>query len=138
MSKRSRRWFEFANSGNAAGPVIVYLGLFTGGSVLTYAPAAGTLNNVNPGGAWPSVTIGRLDVDTTAGDTVWTGLVASAQDGYGVLITNTGANLLTLAHANAGSLAANQFNCSSDLILPTNARTMAVYFGGAINLWFIG
>ena len=128
---------SFSNRGNRAEPELPPLGLFTGGSVLNYAPAAGTLNNVNPGGTWPSALIGRLDVDTTAGDVIFTGLVAIS-DAVGILITNIGANLLTLAHLNGGSLAANRFNGSTDLILPSNARTMAVYFGGAINLWYIG
>jgi hypothetical protein len=119
----------------------VALGLFTGGSVLAYATVGGTLNNVNPGGAWPSNGIGRLNVDTSAASEIWTGLASSGlTDGYGVLIkiTADGAtgNSLTLLDKNSGSVAANQFLGALQIFF--GQQLLAVYSGGGLNLWLIG
>lgn len=103
------------------------LGLFTGGTKLVFAAAAGASNNVNPGGAWPSAAIGRIDVDTTAGACNFTGLVAAIVDGQGLVIRVTGVNNLTLNALNAGSTAANQFAFLDDLILPQNDTAFLVY-----------
>lgn len=112
------------------------LGLFTAGNtVQNVAPAAGASNNVNPGGGWPSATIGRITVDTTAGACNFTGLVAATTDGQGISLTNTGANNLTLNSQNAGSTAANRFNLVADLVVLPGQTVMLVYFAGAINRW---
>lgn len=110
------------------------------GTILNYAPAAGALNNVNPGGAFPldgsGNAVGRLNVDTTAGNTEWTGLVAGT-DGIPVLITNLGPNNLQLDNANAGSTAANRFAASGNLVIVPGGRTLAVYDGGR-SVWSVG
>lgn len=130
-----KKWFTYANHGNHAEEITVPLGLFTGGSVLTYVAASGTTNNVNPGGAWPSASIGRLVVDTTAGPAIFTGLVAALQDGMGILLTVKGGNPLALDNLNAGSSAANQFSNAVDLTLFSGQNVMLVYSVGAIAKW---
>ena len=104
------------------------LGLFTGGTKLTYVAAAGATNNVNFGGAWPAATVGRVDVNSTAGVCNFTGAVAATVDGQGVLIRNLlGGNNLTLNSLNTGSTAANRFSFENDLLLPPGAAVMLVY-----------
>jgi len=105
------------------------------GPYLSVASVSGVTNNFNPGGAWP--TIGRLHIDTTAGNTELTGLIAGT-DGQMVLIRNTGANNLQLDNANAGSAAANQFQAIGDFVMIQNGRVFAVYYAGVINKWSIG
>jgi hypothetical protein len=113
-------------------------GLFTGGSLITYDSPAGVTNNVNPTG-WLTTpnSVGRINVDTAAGNAEWTGLdAAGITDGTGVLITNTGGNNLQLDTQNAGSSAANQFYASGNIILVPGQGTIAVYYT-AESLWFI-
>lgn len=112
------------------------LGLFTGGTKLVFATAAGANNNVNFGGAFPAASVGRVDVNTGAGIANITGIVAPSVDGQGLLIRNTGANSLTLNSQNAGSTAANQLVFSSDLILNQNDTIILVY-DLALALWVI-
>lgn len=119
---------EFSNRGaSAAGSIALALGLFTGGTKLTFATVAGANNNVNFGGAFPAASVGRVDVNTAAGQANITGIVAATVDGQGLLIRNTGANLLTLNSLNAGSSAANQLVFSSDLTLQQNDTIILVY-----------
>ena len=50
MLVQSKKWMEFANSGNktgGGGGITLALGLFTGGAKIVYAPAAGANNNVS-------------------------------------------------------------------------------------------
>jgi hypothetical protein len=129
-------WQTFGGGGSS-----VNLGLFTGGSVIIYNAAAGQSNNVNPGGAWPAATVGRIEVNTSAGNANWTGLAAPttpAQDGQGVLIKNlrNGGNTLTLNANNAGSSAANKFDLASDIILNAGDSVIAVYEYSR-QLWYI-
>ncbi len=105
------------------------------GPFLSVATAAGVTNNFNPGGAWP--TIGRLDIDTTAGNAELTGLVAGT-DGQMVLIRNTGVNSLQLDNANASSATANRFQSVGDFVIAQFGRVFAVYYAGAINRWSVG
>lgn len=100
------------------------------------ALAAGATNNLNPGIGWPPSSGSRLDLDTSAGAATVTGLVA-ANDGIIVLIRNTGANTLTLASANAGSSAANQFLFVADLELAQYGSAWAVYYGQGIDRWIL-
>jgi hypothetical protein len=112
-------------------------GLFTGGALITYDSPSGISNNVNPGWATDPNTDGRINVDTTAGNAEWTGLLATGvNDGTGILITNVGPNNLQLDTQNAGSTAANQFYASGNLVLVPGQGTLAVYYGAAA-LWFI-
>jgi hypothetical protein len=114
-------------------------GLFTGGSLITYASPSGVTNNVNPPG-WLTTpnTVGRINVTLAAGNAEWTGLdAAGITDGTGVLITNTdAANTLQLDTQNAGSSAANQFFASGNIVLVPGQGTLAVYYL-AEELWFI-
>jgi hypothetical protein len=113
-------------------------GLFTGGSLITYASPAGVTNNVNPTG-WlttPSA-VGRINVNTAAGNAEWTGLdAAGINDGTGVLITNVGPNNLQLDNQNAGSTATNQFFASGNIVLVPGQGTIAVY-STATGFWDI-
>ncbi len=109
-------------------------GIITTGGYLAYVSAAGAQNNVNPGGGFPAA-VGRLDVDTTAGDTNWTGLLAGS-DGQIVIIRNSaGANNLTLNSENAGSTAANRFTGVGDFVLGAGVPIWAIYYGGSVNRW---
>jgi hypothetical protein len=128
-------------AGESGSVPVVPLGLFTGGAILAYATVGGTINNVNPGGTWPSTSIGRLDVDTSAGSETWTGLV-KVTDGYGVLIkitadSDTG-NTLTFLNENGGSSADNQILCVDELTIGIGESVLAVCnASGGVNLWFI-
>lgn len=104
------------------------LGLFSGGTVLNYASPSGTSNNVNPGGAFPAPTVGRLYVDTTDGPAAWTGLIATTQDGMGLQIVNEGPNVLLLDNQNSGSTAGNQFYFADNLTLPEGDSVIVVYW----------
>lgn len=120
----------------AAGAAPPVIGLFSGGTKLVYVAAAGATNNVNFGGAWPSATIGRVDVNTTAGVCNFTGIVAAVVDGQGLMIRNVGANNVTLNSLNAGSSAANQIAFVGDLVLPQNDTAILVY-DLALAVWVI-
>ncbi len=134
MFVKSRKvWLGGSGGGGGGVTPIVALGLFTGGTILTPAPAAGAHNDFNPGGAWPSTSIGRLNFDTSAGDTELTGL-AAVSDADGILITNLGPNNLQLDNQNAGSAAANRFFASGDILLFPGQGVIAVYTNSR---WFI-
>ena len=105
------------------------------GSYLSYALASGTTNDLDPGGGWPTG-IGRLDLDTSAGAATITGLVAGS-DAQIVIISNIGANTLTLAALNAGSSAANRFRYVADIALAQYDAVLAVYYGGTVNKWVL-
>lgn len=105
------------------------------GTYLSATVGAGATNNFSPAG-WPTG-VGRLDINPSSGNANITGLVAGS-DAQSVLITNVNAtNTLTLNALNAGSLAANQFRYAGDLILPTNATVLAVYYAGTVNNWVL-
>jgi hypothetical protein len=129
---------EYANHGNTGAKTGagLALGLFTGGSVLVYASAAGVSNNVNPGGAWPLPSVGRLEVNTAAGNAEWTGLLATPQDGMGVQLYNLGPNNLQLDSQSAGSLAANQFSFAANLTL-TPLDTVILVYWVSLGFWVI-
>lgn len=139
--RSAKRPWSFSGGDPAAGPIVVPLGLFTGGAILAYATVGGTLNNVNPGGSWPSANIGRLDVTTTVASEIWTGLdSAGLPDGYGLLIKivadgGTG-NSLQILNQDASSSAANQFLGSLQLFV--GQQCIVVYNAGSISLWYIG
>lgn len=120
----------------STGAASLALGLFSGGSKLTYVASAGASNNVNFGGAWPAATVGRVDVDTTAGACNFTGIEAATVDGQGLLIRVTGANNLTLNSLNGGSSAANQMAFVADLVMPQNYTAILVY-DLTLALWVI-
>lgn len=111
----------------------------SGGSLpgaLAYASPAGSSNNVNPGGTFPT-NVGRLVVTLGGGDATWTGLVAGS-DGQLVWIYNAdAANNLTLSVADAGSTAVNRFAGFNSLILPAQSSVLACYFAGSVNRWVL-
>lgn len=89
------------------------------------APSAGAHNDVALAG--PSDYV--LDLDTTAGNASYSGFVAQF-DGQKLIISNTGANLLTLV-ALATSAAGNQFRLPTDLALVQNQTVVLQYSTGA-------
>jgi len=132
----------YANRGNQSqkfgAPALPPLGLFTGGTNLAYNTVGGVLNNVNPGGTWPSLGIGQIDVTTTAGSETWAGLVKMATQGYGVLVTivadgGTG-NTLTFGNQSAGQTAGNQFFESGNLTLSLGQGAILIY-NTALAMW---
>ncbi len=112
-------------------------GGFLPGYVL-YASASGTLNDVNPGGTWPS-NISRVDVTLGSGDAEWTGLVAGT-DGQMVEIFNADATSTLTLDANpagsvAGSTAVNRMQYVGNLSLGPGATAILIYRAGTINRW---
>lgn len=94
------------------------------------APAAGTYNNFAL-----STGVGFLDVDTTAGDVVITGFDSSnVLDGQVIVVTNTGANLLTLNALSGGSSAPNRLRLPADLSF-TLYDGMSLRYSAAVGLF---
>ena len=91
----------------------------------TTAPSAGAHNDV----ALPGPSDYVLDVDTTAGAQSISGFAAQ-RDGQRVVVSNTGANLLTLS-ALTGSSGPNQFRLPTDLALVQNQSATLQYSTGA-------
>lgn len=125
------RWDLFTVSGNSAAPppgaVIAF------GPAATFVAVAGDNNNVTPA---PAIsTINRLKVDTAAGAATITGIAAGA-DGQNLLVTNVGANDLTLAVESASSTAANRLYGIGDLVMPQFNSQLLVY-DSAIARWLI-
>jgi len=120
-----------AGSGGSPGTGVTSVGGFS-----AFVSPAGAQNNVNPGSGFPAA-IGRIDVDTSAGDTNWTGMLAGV-DGQIVIIRNaTGANNLTLNSESAGSTAANRFTAAADFTLPAGGAIWAIYYAGSVNRWVL-
>lgn len=94
------------------------------GSYLSAAPAGGTYTNYNPAGFGPAV--GRLDIDTTAGNVTIASLVAGT-DGQLLNIRNIGANTLTLASPG--------FQFPGSFTVPQYDAVLVCYYGGSINKW---
>ncbi len=105
------------------------------GAYLLAAVPAGSSNDFNPGGAWP--TIGRLDVTLALGAATLTGLVAGT-DGQLVLLFNADpANNLTLDNQNAASAAANRFEASGNWSIVPGGALWLAYYAGTVNRWRI-
>lgn len=98
----------------------------TGGAYLAYASPAGSSNNVAPAGF--GATVGLLDVTLAAGNATWTGLTAGADKQLLVIANADATNSLTVAALNAGSLAANRFRASGDLVLPPLSAVWVAYY----------
>jgi len=125
------RWDLFTVGGNAAAP--------PSGSVIAFGPAAtfvtvaGDNNDVTPA---PVIsTINRIKFNTAAGAATVTG-IAAGSDGQGLLVTNTGANDLTLAVENAGSAAVNRLYGIGDLVMPQFNSQLLVY-DATLTRWLI-
>lgn len=104
------------------------------GTYLAYSSAAGSLNNVTPAGF--TAAVGVLDVSLASGDATWTGLAAGADRQLLIVANADPVNNLTLAALNAGSVAANQFRFSGDLVLPARASVQLVYSATATK-WIV-
>jgi len=93
------------------------------------APAAGTFNDV----ALPGASDYVLDVDTTAGNVVYTGFVAQ-RAGQTLTLANTGANLLSI-HVLVGSAANNQVRGLDLDLVQGQTVTIQKVVDGALNKW---
>lgn len=102
------------------------------GSYLEAAPAAGTYNDYAPAGF--GSTVGRLDIDTGAGDVELTGLLAGS-DAQLLIVTNIGAHNLILDPLNVGSAAANRFRLPGQMYLPQYNAQLLCYYTGTVNKW---
>lgn len=111
-----------------------YIASAIAGTYLTGAPAAGSTNDYNPSGF--GSTVNRLDIDTTAGDATLTGLIAGI-DNQILIISNIGANLLTLSNQDAGSAAANRFRASDSFTLVSGGSIWVTYYAGTVTRWVI-
>lgn len=107
-----------------------WIALTAGGEYLSVAVSTGTTHNLMPPGFTPAVSY--LDLDTTAGNATVDG-IDGGFNGRKLIITNTGANLLTLA-ALTGSSAANQFRLPSDFFVVQNQSVALEYVEG-IQKW---
>lgn len=113
------------------------LGLFTGGTKLTFFADAGQSNDVDFGSPWPAGSVGRVDVVTSAGVCNFTGILAADNDGQGLLLRNaTGGNNLTLNNLDGASDSANQITGATDLVLPPGEAIILVY-DADLELWVI-
>jgi hypothetical protein len=113
-----------------AGTAVGWIALTAGGEYLSVAVAAGTTHNLSPVGFTPAVSY--MDLDTTAGNATVDG-IAGGFNGRKLIITNTGANLLTLA-ALTGSSSSNQFRLPSDFFVVQNQSVALEYVAG-ISKW---
>lgn len=78
--------------------------------------------------------VGYVDFDTAAGATDLTGIVPLF-DGQRLVLSNTGANFLTLK-ALTGSTAANQFRINGDLTL-LQYMSVALRYSSSIGKWLV-
>ncbi len=125
-------WFNTLD-GNTADPDVTptnWIGWRpTGGNYLAVTAAAGVTNNVAPTGFNGSTL--TMDVDPSAGDATWTGLLAGSE-GQRLVMTNVNATYsLTLVAASGSSTAANRFRCVSDILLLPGLTIQAQYSVGA-------
>ena len=98
----------------------------------TSAPTAGTHNDV----VLPGISDYVLDVDVSAGNINFSGMVAQ-RDGQRVAISAVNAaNLLQFLALNVGSAAANRFRAPADLAAVQNQTYVWQYSAGA-SLWIL-
>lgn len=89
---------------------------------ITPAALAADANDYNPAGLSAA---SRVRLSSSAAVAI-TGL-AGGTDGRVVVLSNVGANTITLKSANAGSTAANRFQFTADVALAADAAIMLVY-----------
>lgn len=107
-----------------------WIALTAGGEYLATVASAGSTHDFNPSGFTPAVSY--IDIDTTAGNATITG-IDGGFNGRKLVITNTGANLLTLA-ITGSSAPANQFRLPSDFFVVQNQSVALEYVEG-IQKW---
>ncbi len=95
----------------------------------TVTPTAGAHNNV----VLPGPSDYVLAVDTTAGASDWTGIVAQ-RDGQRLTFVVTGANNFTLDSLNAGSTTANRIQVPTDISLVTN-QSFTIQYSTGLTKW---
>lgn len=133
----------YPTGGFSAASSTLALDVYMGGTIIqqgiaTITPPAGASNDVVLG-AQP-YQFARVRVDTTAGAATFTGIDADGASwpynggnvaGVQLDVFNLGPNTLTLANANAGSLAINRFSLPAgvDLVLAANEGRRLVYDG---------
>lgn len=95
------------------------------GTITPAALALGATNNYAP----PNfATAAVVKLTSNAGGSTLTGLAGGTDNRYVTLLNNSGGTL-TLAHLNAGSLAANRFFCPG-------AIDLVIAIGSAAALWY--
>lgn len=102
-----------------------------GSSVSDAAPGA-SANDYAPAG-YTAGTTNRLLVTAAAGGTALTGLEAPGVDGFQLLLVNASdTDQIVFSHQDAGSLAANRFNCPSAVaaVLQPLASALLCYVTG--------
>lgn len=107
-----------------------WIALTAGGVYLSTTAAAGSNHDFNPPGFTPAVSY--IDIDTTAGNATITG-IDGGFNGRKLIITNTGASLLTLA-ITGSSAPENQFRLPSDFFVVQNQSVALEYVEG-ITKW---
>lgn len=98
--------------------------------------AAGSQNNVAPDASVNIQTLGRLFVNTAAGNATFTGLSAG-YDGQLLWVNVAGGNTLTLNTADGSSTAANQFSGSANLTFNSGDNLLLCY-DGTLQKWLMG
>lgn len=93
---------------------------------------AGTTNNWAPVGFNSGVRV--LNVDTTAGAAVLTGLVGGI-DGQRLVIRCKGPNTLTVNKLDGGSAAAVQFDNVANIGVLSHSAIEVMYIAGTVNKW---
>lgn len=99
--------------------------------VLTPAQLANaTTDNWAPGSF---AAASRVEFTTAGAAAAISGMAGGVADKI-VILTNIGANILTVLNENAGSLAANRFEMNGDLIIPPKASALFIY-STAVGCW---
>ena len=107
-----------------------WIALTSGGEYLSIAVAAGSTHDFMPAGLTPAVSY--LDLDTSAGNATITG-IDGGFNGRKLIITNVGANLLTLS-ITGSSAPGNQFRLPSDFAIVQN-QSVAIEYVEGIQKW---
>jgi hypothetical protein len=101
------------------------------------APSA---NDYDPSGNHTVNAASRVDLNASSGDAYVTGLDStSVGDEKTLKLRNISNNVITLAHQNTDSLAANRFWCPGlgDYLLNPGETITIQYWGGTDNVWVL-
>lgn len=130
----ARAWWLRLKGNQGASDIMAVLRL---GPSALYVAAGAVENNVDLGVA-PAL-INRVRVDTTAGNSSFTGILPPP-DGQLLWIINTGPNTLTLLEEDTASDEANRFFGIGDYVIPAS-DSLLIYWDININLegrWVMG
>lgn len=120
----------YLNSESANPTAITGTQAFSSNSV-SHAPGAGPTNNYAPTGYVAGAT-NRLVLTPSAAASI-SGLLSPGIDGFSLLIVNLSATFaITFTHQDAGSAAANRFNCpgGASAVLAANAAAALSWVSG--------